>query len=101
MSPRFDLGCATTSPSATSASPWAACALARLRRAGGALHEREPRTGYFVIEPTAVAQPAPPTDAQLTTFMQENAQRLTPGVPHPDRGALPPAQVAANLPVDR
>lgn len=57
--------------------------------------------GYFVIEPASVAQPPAPTDAQLTTFMQENAQRLT----RPEFRVLTvvrfsPAQVAANLPVD-
>jgi peptidyl-prolyl cis-trans isomerase D len=57
--------------------------------------------GNFVVEPGSVAQPAAPTDAQLTTFMQENAQRLT----RPEFRILTvvrfsPAQVAANLPVD-
>jgi len=68
-----------------------------------ALYMSETRDlGYFVIEPGSVPQPAPPTDAQLTTFMQENAQRLT----RPETRTLTvvrfsPALVAANLPVDQ
>ncbi|HEX8232706.1 MAG TPA: peptidyl-prolyl cis-trans isomerase [Caulobacteraceae bacterium] len=32
--------------------------------------------GYFVVEPRMVPQVAPPTDAQLTAFMRENAAQL-------------------------
>jgi peptidyl-prolyl cis-trans isomerase D len=57
--------------------------------------------GYFVVEPASVPQPAPPTDAQLTTFMQENAQRLT----RPEFRTLTvvrfsPALVSASIPID-
>ncbi len=57
--------------------------------------------GYFVVEPTSVAQPAEPTDAQLTSFMQENAQRLM----KPEFRLLTvvrfsPAMVSASIPVD-
>ena len=57
--------------------------------------------GYFVIEPKDVPQPAQPTDAQLTTFMQENAQRLT----RPEFRTLTvvrfsPEAVSASVPVD-
>lgn len=31
----------------------------------------------FAINPASVEKPAPPTDAQLTAFMKENAERLT------------------------
>lgn len=31
----------------------------------------------FAVNPASVAKPAPPTDAQLTAFMKENADRLT------------------------
>ena len=56
---------------------------------------------YFVIEPGKVTQPTPPTDAQLSQFMQENAQRLT----RPEFRALTvvrfsPAGVSAGGPVD-
>jgi peptidyl-prolyl cis-trans isomerase D len=57
--------------------------------------------GYFVVEPASVAQPTPPTDAQLTQFMKENAQRLT----RPELRVLTvvrfsPAAVSASIPVD-
>jgi peptidyl-prolyl cis-trans isomerase D len=57
--------------------------------------------GYFGIEPSSVPAPAPPTDAQLTAFMKENATQLT----RPEFRVLTvarfsPAQVAANLPID-
>lgn len=32
---------------------------------------------YFAVEPTAIPQPALPTDAQLTVFMKENSAQLT------------------------
>ncbi len=32
---------------------------------------------YFAVEPTAVPQPALPTDAQLTAFMKENSAQMT------------------------
>lgn len=31
----------------------------------------------FAVNPSSIEQPAPPTDAQLTAFMKENAERLT------------------------
>ena len=44
----------------------------------GAVYMLERRdVAYFAIEPKNVTQPALPTDAQLTTFMQENATPLT------------------------
>jgi peptidyl-prolyl cis-trans isomerase D len=57
--------------------------------------------GYFVVEPTSVQQPAEPTDAQLTQFMQENAQRLM----KPEFRVLTvvrfsPQAVSAAIPVD-
>ncbi|MFL5298241.1 MAG: SurA N-terminal domain-containing protein [Phenylobacterium sp.] len=67
-----------------------------------ALYATESRDiGYFVIEPTSVPQPPAPTDAQLTQFMQENAQRLM----RPEFRVLTvvrfsPSQVAGALPVD-
>jgi peptidyl-prolyl cis-trans isomerase D len=56
---------------------------------------------YFPIEPGSVPQPAPPTDAQLTAFMKENAAQLT----RPEFRVLTvvrfsPQLVAANLPID-
>jgi len=57
--------------------------------------------GYFVVEPTSVPQPAEPTDAQLTSFMQENAARLMkPEFRQLTVVRFSPAQVGANLPVD-
>ena len=57
--------------------------------------------GYFGIEPSSVPPPAPPTDAQLTQFMKENAAALT----RPEFRVLTvvrfsPALVGANLPID-
>ena len=57
--------------------------------------------GYFVIEPTSVPQPAAPTDAQLTQFMEENRARLT----RPEFRLLTvvrfsPQAVSAGIPVD-
>ncbi len=57
--------------------------------------------GYFVIEPGSVAAPPPPTDAQLTQLMKENAQRLT----LPEFRVLTvvqfsPQLVAASIPID-
>ncbi|HEX5377583.1 MAG TPA: peptidylprolyl isomerase, partial [Phenylobacterium sp.] len=44
----------------------------------GAIFGTESRdVGYFAIGPGAVPPVAPPTDAQLTKFMQENAAQLT------------------------
>lgn len=44
----------------------------------GAIYEMEARDiGYFSIAPNSVPQPPQPTDAQLTAFMKENAERLT------------------------
>jgi peptidyl-prolyl cis-trans isomerase D len=57
--------------------------------------------GYFVIEPSSVPQPAEPTDAQLTAFMQENAQRLMkPEFRQLTVVRFSPSQVAGSLPVD-
>lgn len=57
--------------------------------------------GYFAIEPSSVPPPTPPTDAQLTAFMKENAAQLT----RPEFRTLTlvrfsPAQFAASIPVD-
>ncbi|THD68668.1 peptidylprolyl isomerase, partial [Phenylobacterium sp.] len=57
--------------------------------------------GYFAIEPTSVAQPAAPTDAQLTELMNENKAQLT----RPEFRTLTvvkfsPSQVAADSPID-
>ncbi len=68
----------------------------------GAIYEMEARdVGYFTLAPNAVPQPALPTDAQLTAFMNENAARLT----RPEQRILTivvfsPAQVTANLKID-
>ncbi|MFN3514375.1 MAG: peptidyl-prolyl cis-trans isomerase [Phenylobacterium sp.] len=68
----------------------------------GAVYETEARDiGYFTIAPTSVPQPTPPTDAQLTQFMNENAERLR----RPEQRILTlvtftPQQVASNLPID-
>ncbi len=43
-----------------------------------AIYAMESRNiGFFPVEPTSVPQPKPPTDAQLTAFMKENAAQLT------------------------
>lgn len=43
----------------------------------GAIYMTESRdVGYFTVGPNAVPQVAPPTDAQLTKFMQDNASKL-------------------------
>lgn len=43
-----------------------------------ALYTTEARDiAFFPVNPKSVQQPAPPTDAQLTAFMQENAAQLT------------------------
>ncbi|WP_372786131.1 SurA N-terminal domain-containing protein [Phenylobacterium sp.] len=57
--------------------------------------------GYFGIEPSSVPPPAPPTDAQLTQFMKENASQLT----RPEFRVLTvvrfsPALIAGSLPID-
>jgi peptidyl-prolyl cis-trans isomerase D len=63
------------------------------------LESRE--VGYFVVEPTSVAQPAEPTDAQLTSFMQEIAARLMkPEFRQLTVVRFSPAQVGAAIPVD-
>lgn len=57
--------------------------------------------GYFVVEPTSVPQPAEPTDAQLTAFMQENAQRLMrPEFRQLTVVRFSPTQMGASIPVD-
>jgi peptidyl-prolyl cis-trans isomerase D len=57
--------------------------------------------GYFIVEPTSVPQPADPTDAQLTAFMQENAQKLMkPEFRQLTVVKFSPSQVAGSLPVD-
>lgn len=44
----------------------------------GAIYAMENRDiAYFPVEPSSVPQPPPPTDAQLTAFMKENAAQLT------------------------
>lgn len=68
----------------------------------GAIYETEARDiGFFSIDPRSVPEPARPTDAQLTAFMTENAERLT----RPEQRVLTvvsfnPAMVSANLPID-
>lgn len=65
----------------------------------GAVYELEARdVGAFAVTPQMVAPPAPPTDAQLTAFMKENAARLT----RPEQRILTvvrfsPALVGANV----
>jgi peptidyl-prolyl cis-trans isomerase D len=64
-----------------------------------ALESRD--VAYFTVDPANVAQPAPPTDAQLTAFMKENAAQLT----RPEFRVLTvarfsPALVAANVAID-
>ncbi len=68
----------------------------------GAIFEMEARdVGYFVIDPRGVEQPAAPTDAQLTAFMKENAERLTlPEFRVLTVVAFTPAQVSGSIPVD-
>jgi peptidyl-prolyl cis-trans isomerase D len=68
----------------------------------GAIFEMEARDlGYFVIDPRSVTQPAAPTDAQLTEFMKENAERLTlPEFRVLTVVAFTPAQVGGDLKVD-
>lgn len=67
----------------------------------GAIYETESRdVGYFALDPRAVPPVAPPTDAQLTKFMQDNAQALM----KPEFRILTvvrfsPTLVGANLPV--
>jgi peptidyl-prolyl cis-trans isomerase D len=57
--------------------------------------------GYFTIEPQSVAQPALPTDAQLTAFMRENASQLTrPEFRVITVARFSPAAAAANLAID-
>ena len=56
---------------------------------------------YFAVEPTAVPQPALPTDAQLTAFMKENVTQLT----RPETRVLTvvrfsPQLVAAGMTID-
>ncbi|WP_411287021.1 SurA N-terminal domain-containing protein [Phenylobacterium sp.] len=68
----------------------------------GAIYAMESRDlAYFPVSPQSVPQPAPPTDAQLTAFMRENASQLT----RPEFRVLTivrfsPALVAGNLTVD-
>jgi peptidyl-prolyl cis-trans isomerase D len=68
----------------------------------GAIYELEARdVGYFVIDPRSVPLPTPPTDAQLTAFMKENAARMTrPETRVVTVVSFNPSQVAANLPLD-
>ena len=67
----------------------------------GAIYMTETRdVGYFSVGPGAVPAVAPPTDAQLTKFMQNNASRLM----RPEFRVLTvvrfsPTLVGANLPV--
>ncbi|MET3527562.1 peptidylprolyl isomerase [Phenylobacterium koreense] len=68
----------------------------------GAIFELEARdVGYFVIDPRSVQPPAQPTDAQLTTLMKENADRLTlPEFRVLTVVAFTPAQLSGEIPVD-
>ena len=68
----------------------------------GAIFEMEPRdVSYFVIDPRSVQQPELPTDAQLTAFMKENADRLTlPEFRVLTVVAFTPDQVAGDIKVD-
>jgi peptidyl-prolyl cis-trans isomerase D len=67
----------------------------------GVIYMTESRDiGYFTVGPGAVPAVAPPTDAQLNKFMQENAARLM----KPEFRVLTvvrfsPSQLGANLPV--
>jgi len=64
--------------------------------------EMEGRTfSYFVVPPTAVPPPAPPTEAQMQDFIKENADRMK----RPETRALSvirfsAAEAGAGLPVD-
>jgi len=68
----------------------------------GAVFLMEARdVSYFPIDPKTVPQPPTPTDAELTKFMQDNAQALM----KPEYRILTvvrfsPALVGANLPID-
>lgn len=56
---------------------------------------------YVTIDPTAVAQPAPPTDAQLQAFMKENAAMLTrPEMRILTVAVFSPAAVAPTVAID-
>src|SRR6185437_8462709 len=55
----------------------AGLAVPRAYTAMAAVFELEGRdVAFLAIDPKSVPQPAPPTDAQLTTFMQENATAI-------------------------
>ena len=68
----------------------------------GAIYGLESRdVSYFTVDPRTVTPPSLPTDAQLTTLMQENAAALT----RPEFRVLSvvhfsPTMVSANLPID-
>lgn len=68
----------------------------------GAVYELETRDiSYFAINPGSIAAPPPPTDAQLTQFMNENAARLTrPEFRVITVAYFSPAMVSQNLPID-
>lgn len=74
----------------------------RTMSALGAVYSMETRdVGYFPILPGSVEMPKPPTDAELTAFMKENAAQLT----RPEFRVLTivrfsPSLTAAKLPVD-
>jgi len=56
---------------------------------------------YFTVDPQSVAQPALPTDAQLTAFMRENAAQLTrPEFRVITVARFSPTVTAANLAID-
>ena len=57
--------------------------------------------GFFPIDPRSVEPPKPPTDAELTAFMQQNAERLTrPELRVLTLVAFSPALVQGDLPID-
>ncbi|MFD1190539.1 peptidylprolyl isomerase [Phenylobacterium conjunctum] len=68
----------------------------------GAVMDMETRdVGFFAVDPRSVAQPALPTDAQLTQFMKDNAAQLM----RPEFRVLTvvkfsPSMVSQNLPID-
>ncbi|WP_309644060.1 peptidyl-prolyl cis-trans isomerase [Phenylobacterium sp.] len=57
--------------------------------------------GFFPIDPRSVEPPKPPTDAELTAFMQQNAERLTrPELRVLTLVAFSPALIQGDLPID-
>ncbi|WP_374659357.1 SurA N-terminal domain-containing protein [Phenylobacterium sp.] len=68
----------------------------------GAIYETEARdVSYFAIDPRSVPQPAAPTDAQLTSLMNEMSDRIKrPEFRVITVVAFTPALVSASLPID-